>query len=137
MVTTHDFYGLETSFSKIRDTIHQQAKSGAGVKISIDYPTPLRNIEYYQHGLKRMTITVDSSKGEEMNKFVERLSNIFTPEEENRLATYTPWLRNFIKTEHFENKILSDCMVIFREHSLISVYNIHQLFKELGLKPEN
>ena len=137
MVTTQDFYGSEKSLLDIKDKILNQIKSQSKSKISVDYPIPSRNIEYYQHGLKHMVVTVDSSNDAEINKFVEKLSNIFTPEEETQLCTYTPWLRNFVKPEHFENKILSDCMVIFREHSLISVYNIHQLFRELGLKSEN
>lgn len=137
MVRNYDFYGSENDLSEISNKIKSKSEFTPNTKISIDYLDPNRNIEYYQHGLKRMTVSVDSDNNNEIFNFIENLSNIFTKKEEDQLASYTPYLRSFVKQEYFDKKVLSDCMVIFREHSLISVYNIFQIFNDLGLKPEN
>lgn len=158
MVSTYSFYGSDTSFKNILDQIQTRLETSSQGKVSlikntygtiiecsnttiyieVNYPTPERNIEYYQIGLKRMDVTVSyDAQDKEINTFVDRLNKVFTPEEEAHLDEYTPWLKGLVNPEFFDKKILSNSLVIFREHSLISVYNIYKLFNAMGLKPEN
>ena len=157
MIKCFDFYGSKRTLNVIVKQIEKFAEQilekklritgekdaiiisgGNGFKIEICFPLPSRNIEQYQHGLKRMTVHIDfDPKNNLIAQYIEKLSLIFTPEEENNLNDYTPWLKHFVKESYFKQKILSDCLVIFREHSLISVYNIFKLFREMGLKSQN
>ena len=157
MNNKYDFYGGLESFDRIvlrivsyiEDKLHDTVKimeskieiietQNSKTKITVAFPEPERNIEYYQHGLNRMSISVDSDQeSSDIDSYISKLSHIFTPEEEKHLSNYTPWLHKLVKKDYFDNRILSDCLVIFREHSLISVYNIFAIFKKFGLKPEN
>ena len=158
MIRTFDFYGSRVTFSTIISRIKTEIEtvldetvdstmigesqvitpSKSKFKLVIDYSTPGKNVEYYQLRLEKMTISVDFSiRNKPICDIVEKHSNIFTPEEEEWLLKYTPWLQDFVNKDLFDKKVLSDCLIIFREHSLISVYNIYQIFRSLGLKPEN
>jgi hypothetical protein len=136
MIKNFDVYGSESSFSEIIKKVESRISNDSEAKYYLEFPQADRNIEYYQHGLERMTVCLDSNNGILIDE-IEKLCSIFTKEEEERLSQYTPWLRYFVRKEYFEKNIFSECLIIFREHSLISVHNIYKIFEDLGLKPEN
>lgn len=157
MITHNQFYGSEKYFARVihlvRDwientekqtTVTENAKNEITIKshdqkirVVFQFLEPQRFLEYYQTGLKRMEAIVDSTGEESIHSYVETLSKIFSPEEEEKLYEYTPLLSKMVSNEYLENQVLSDTIVIFREHSLISVFNVFKELFKLGLKPEN
>ena len=152
--STHRLYGkkdnliqiitvLKKEISKLCDSC-TYSKDLNALKIAVDNRQGLitfkiipqtKNCQHFQRGLDCLEII---STGINLT-IEEKLNNLgyeFSIDERKVLSEYTPVLESLINSEK-RGKPLSNFIVIFREHSLISVYNIFKILKSLGLKPEN
>lgn len=157
MITHNQFYGSDNYFARVILSVKEWMEAFAkqpvskkddknslsfvscenNIRVIFQFLPPQRFLEYYQTGLKRMEVIVDTEGVEELHTYVETMSKVFSPEEEKKLYEYTPLLSKMVSEEYVRDQVLSNAIVIFREHSLISVFNVFKELFKLGLKPEN
>jgi hypothetical protein len=136
---------LIVTINSDRFTIKDRENNQPQFEIFWTKPAPPKNVQYFQRDLKRLKLTlvpdtkIDRKYIGAYLKMVRELktqSNIFSCQEEKRLLAYTPRLKELIP-EKYNRQTLKNILLLIREHSLISIFNLLKILEKYGLKPEN
>lgn len=102
--------------------------------------------QYFQIGIPLFKIKTsgylqpDTSLLELFQKINQHLKNeslVFSDLEQKKIEEYTPILEQIIHRAYPQNNILKDFIVVFREHTLLSVLNLIKILRKYGLTGNN
>ena len=137
--------GLSLKRKSNRYIIENSVSGKPQFEILWTLPRPHKKVQYYQKSLSCLKITLVPQVTitrdfrllyREICDYIRTSSLIFSLEEEVRLEHYTSQLSRLIPSKYTE-KTLENTLLIIREHSLISVFNLLKLLEQYGLQPKN
>lgn len=144
-----DFYHKEKTFNvsfQTKTIVLRKPESGEQILITLETSSSRKEDQYFQVDVPSFQIKMSgyvkkntdfSNLFSEISRFVENESLVFSDLEQKKIEEYTPLLEHIVNQAHPKSKILKDFIVIFREHSLLSVFNVAKVLKNYGLTSQN
>lgn len=144
-----DLHQREKTFGvsfQLKSIILKKPESDEQILITFEAFSSGKEDQYFQMGIPSFQIKMSSYVKRdtdlsdllsEISQFVENASLVFSDLEQKKIGEYTSVLEHLVNQAHPKSKILRDFVIIFREHSLLSVFNIARVLKSYGLTAQD